>query len=263
MARDIRLKGLAFNALVVILKEALPNPQQIGTIAIQLDAEGEVALAGNANDQWTSLLNYAGKDSKVFDELLNLIDGNLEATKYYAKFLSWCGRGRHDKLDQAVSDLQAFTSALLKIRDPREAQDILELLRSSIMEIKEMIAAAPGKVTSGLNMLVAITEKGAAARGKILEACGDALNAVDQLIIDIAEAEEQSAWVRREYGGQEAFIVGQSMTRHLLDDRGRVDRRSDVLLQVMNKQLAHLEITAVGSEPEQAAPQQRAEPQRP
>ncbi len=254
MARDVRLEGPAFNALVVILAEALPNAQRIETIATKLDTEGKVALTGTADDQWTSLLSYAGEHSGKLDELLDLLDYHLKTTRYYAQFLGWRGQGSHAKLDQAVSDLQIFRNTLLRVSDPRNAKHIPEM-RSSIMEIKEMIEAAPGKVTTGLNIPAATTEEVAAARGKILDACGDALKAMDQLIIDIAEAAQQSAWVRREYGGQEAFIVGRSMVRHLLEDRGRVDRGSQVLLQVMDEQLAHLEIAALGSDNQgQAAP---------
>lgn len=264
MTRDARLEGSAFGKFVAILAKSLRDETKIKSIATTVNVMDKVKWDGDARDQWTSLVNVAADRPKVLDELLQVIDDNLKDTSYHDEFLRWreqSGQRGHARLDQAVSDVRKSRNSLLAVNDPRKGQLYIRAMRSSIMDIKEIIEAVPDKVPSNPLNLAAAAEEVAAARSEILFACEDALREVDQLMIDIAEARRQSARVRQEYSGQEAFTAERSMVRHLLNDRGLVDLESQALLEVIDQQMAHLGIPVPRSDLQgQAAPPQRAEP---
>ena len=269
MTRDARLEGPAFRKLVSILTAAVRDETKIRTFARTLNIEGQVDWGGDAKDQWTALVDIAGDRTDAFDELLDAIDEHLKSTRYYGEFMEWRGQGAesgrsaHGKLDAAVSDVRKSRNSLLMINDPRKGQLYLRAMRSSIMEIKEIIETVPDKAPDDSLGLAAGAEEVAAARSEILFACEGALREVDQLTIDIAEAKRQSARVRQEYSGQEAFTAERSMVRHLLHDRGLVDYESQGLLEVIGQQLIHLRIPVKGPDLQgQSVPSQpqRAEP---
>jgi hypothetical protein len=263
MARDARLQGPAFGKLAMLLAKSLRDETRIRSIAISLDVEGLVNWDGDARDQWTSLINVAADRPAVLEQLLQEIDDYLKGTRYHEEFLKWRNQNVQDgqgRLDRAVSDVRKSRNSLLAINDPRKGQLYIRAMRSSIMEIKEIIEAVPDKVPSDRLILAAAAEELAAARSEILFACEDALREVDQLMIDIAEARRQSARARQEYSGQEAFAAERSMVRLLLNDRGLVDLESQALLEVIDQQLAHLGIPVRESDLQGQAPPQRAEP---
>lgn len=264
MARDARLEGPRFRALVNILKEALSSDSTINTIIIQLGAKSGVSRVGSPEDQWTSLLDYAAERPEVLDELLSIIDEYLKPTVNYPKFLLWRGlstQSDYTKLVRAVADVRKALSSLLALSDPRQGGLSIQAMRIAIMEIKDTIESLPDKAPGGPLILPVTAGEVAAARSDVLFACGDALREIDQLVVDIEEAKHQSARARQAYGGQEAFAMNRSMTRHLLEDRGLVDLESQALLQVIGEQLAHLGIPVPEPEkPGQVAPQPRVEP---
>jgi len=268
MTEDTRLEGPPFGELVAILAKSIREETRIKSIATTVNAMGKVNWDGDARDQWTSLVDVAADRPAVLGALLPIIDDYLNGTRYYDEFLQWrekngqsgpSGQSSRARIHQAVSDVRKSRSSLLAHNDPRKGQLYLRTMRSSIMEIKEIIEAMPDKVPSASIVLADAAEEAAAARSEILFACEEALREVDQLTIDIIEARRQSARVRQEYSGQEAFTAERSMVRHLLNDRGLVDLESQALLEVIDQQLAHLEIPVPGSALQGQAAPQRAE----
>jgi hypothetical protein len=277
MTGDARPEEL--NELVKILTKSMLDETTIKSFATNVGAFGRVKSDGDAGSQWTELVRFASIRPKMWPALLSMIGEYLDDTIYRDEFLGWReqyeqislngqddqrGQGRqsdHVIISKAVSDVRKSRSSLLALSDPRDGKQHLQTMRSSIMEIKEIIEAMPGKALSAPLTLADDTEEAAAARSEILFSCEEALREVDQLTIDILEARRYSGRVRREYSGQEAFTAERSMLRHLLNDRGLVDLESQALIEVIGQQMAHLGIPVPRADIQRdAVPPPRPEP---
>jgi hypothetical protein len=127
---------------------------------------------------------------------------------------------------------------LLGVSDLREARAYLEAMRSCVTDIAEIAGdeadAVPPPAAAG---------PGSAAPGgsDVLDACGHALDAVDLLLLGIAEARRLS--LRPFSRGQEAFAASRAVVRLLLADRAAVDASSRELLRAAAGYLGHLPAT--------------------
>ena len=244
MTADTEPEGPAIGELVMILAKSIRNTAQIKAIATTAGLMGKVAgWGGDARAQWPSVLDAAKDRPAAFDEVIKSADDSLKDTIFIDEFRQWRSKRSQRgpaQLGQAIADVRQSRASLLGVNDPRRGQLHLRAMRSSIIEIKETIEAVPDPESSPPLILATVTEEVTGARSQILSACDDALREVDQLTIDIAEARRQSARVRQESGGTEAFTAERSMVRHLLNDRGLVDTTARALLEVVEQKLAQL-----------------------
>jgi hypothetical protein len=253
--RDARLAGSSFSDLVDILCAALADQGRAKTLTIKLDLVPEIAWADNPDAYWTSLLDIVAVRPEKVDELLDLLDKQFKGTTHHDKLQAWRGRGQHHGLSQAIADLRRSRRELLTHSDPRktQAQVPLRVMRSSVTEIKEIVT---DKLASDSLLLAADPENVADARNEVLAVCRKMLTTLDMLMVSIADAKKQSTEVRQAYGGQEAFGADRFMVRYLLEERSAVDLDSQTLLDVIDKNLKHLQIPAPHSnQPGEVIPQ--------
>jgi hypothetical protein len=270
MTEGTRLDGLALVKLVEIVENYVHEVSTIDTFATSVNLTAFVNTSGSIHDRLTSLIKVAEGRPAAWRELIPILGNYLKDTNDYSEFLQWReqnGLGSQDgqdgqaKIRQTVSEVRKLRNSLLEISDPREGTAYLQAMRDSIIEIKVIIESMAGKASSAPRIVATAAREAAAARGEILFCCEKTLREVDQLTIDIIAAGRQSTRIQREYSGQEVFAAERSMLRHLLNDRGLVDLESGALLEVIERQMAHLGILAPGADlSEQAVPPQRAGP---
>jgi hypothetical protein len=125
-------------------------------------------------------------------------------------------------------------NGLLGVSDPRGTRAYLEAMRSCVTDIAEIAGdeadAVRPPATAGPG-------EAALAGSDVLAACGHTLDAIDLLLLGIAEARRLSI---RPFGrAEETFAAGRDMVRLLLADRNAIDASSGELLRATVGYLSH------------------------
>lgn len=234
MVLDARLTAGGLRDLAELLTDVLRETDDVRRILQNIGVSPARAIrGGTVLNQWQDALFAADdRDPGMLDKLLTEVDRAMKGMPtHQAKLRASQARGaREADLGKAVKEAAALSAALTAHVDPRDADALLQSLRSVILDIRD----AFGDEKVSIPLLAVDAQGVAAARAEITGASRRTLAAVDNLLAGIRLAAELKRKRRDSDGEDIVFSREHAIVRVLIDDREAVHERAHELLGVLD-----------------------------